>query len=556
MGEVEVGTSRRSGSVSRRDVLAAFLGAPVALAAGCGYGGSRLPPAGEIMGADDTLGHRLRDARPPIDSTPASKHVGVAIVGGGVAGLSAAWRLARGGCDDFLLVELESEVGGTARSGSSKVSAYPWGAHYLPLPTAENRALVTLLDEMGILEGRTADGQPIAAEQFLCREPEERLFYQGAWHEGLFPEQAASDADRAEMRRFRRLVDGFVTWRDAKGRPAFAIPTAAASDDAEIAALDRITMADWLDRHDFHAPLVRWEVNYACRDDYGATIEQTSAWAGLFYFASRVRRAGDEPQPLLTWPEGNGRIVAHLRAKLGGRVETGWAVLDISPGTDGSATSIFVTNNKGEARRIDADQVVFAAPQFTAPFVVRGLRAQRGEAVGKFEYGSWMVANLHLSARPRESSFPMAWDNVAFDSPSLGYVVATHQRGVDHGPTVLTYYFPLLDDNPRAGRTRLLSLGWSDWADVALSDLERMHPDIRPLVDRLDVMRWGHAMIRPSVGFRFGPARAAATRPYGNVHFAHSDLSGMPLFEEAFYHGLRAAEEVLEARNARFESLL
>jgi hypothetical protein len=99
-------------------------------------------------------------------------------------------------------------------------------------------------------------------------------------------------------------------------------------------------------------------------------------------------------------------------------------------------------------------------------------------------------------------------------------------------------------------------LGWSDWADVALSDLERMHPDIRPLVDRLDVMRWGHAMIRPSVGFRFGPARAAATRPYGNVHFAHSDLSGMPLFEEAFYHGLRAAEEVLEARNARFESLL
>ena len=204
----------------------------------------------------------------------------------------------------------------------------------------------------------------------------------------------------------------------------------------------------------------------------------------------------------------------------------------------------------------DADHVIFAAPQFVTPYVVRGLRGERGDAIGRFEYGSWMVANLHLHARPRENGFPLAWDNVAYDSPSLGYVVATHQRGVDHGATVLTYYYPLLDDNPRTGRTRLMSLNWAEWADVALSDLERMHPDLRPLVDRLDVMRWGHAMIRPSPGFRFGAARSAAARPFRGVHFAHSDLSGIPLFEEAFYHGLRAGEEVLAARQVRFESLL
>ena len=39
-----------------------------------------------------------------------------------------------------------------------------------------------------------------------------------------------------------------------------------------------------------------------------------------------------------------------------------------------------------------------------------------------FEYGSWMVANLHLRARPRSTGFPFAWDNVIMDSPSLGYV--------------------------------------------------------------------------------------------------------------------------------------
>jgi hypothetical protein len=533
------------------------LGVPAAMAAGCSGGSARLPPEGEIVGGDDDLGHRVRDLARPTAGSAKPQPVGVVIIGGGVAGLSAAWRLLRSDSDDFVLLELESHLGGTARSGASAVSAYPWGAHYLPLPMAENRALVTLLDELGVLEGRTADGQPIAAEQHLCRDPEERLFYQGVWHEGLFPE-AASAAEKAEWTRFEKEIEHFAAWRDAKGRRAFAIPAATGSHDADIAALDRMTMADWLEKRQIHTPLVRWQINYACRDDYGATIEQTSAWAGLFYFASRVRRPGDEPQPLLTWPEGNGRIVAHFRAQLAGRVEPGWAVCDVQPPKPNSPEKIRVTavNRRGELRVFAAERVIFAAPQFVAPYVVRGLRDQRGEATAQFEYGSWMVANLHLRARPRESGFPLAWDNVAYDSPSLGYVVATHQRGIDHGPTVLTYYYPHLDDNPRMGRQRLSSLGWSEWADVVLTDLEAMHPDIRPLVDRLDVMRWGHAMIRPKPGFRFGAARAATARPFNGVHFAHSDLSGVSLFEEAFYHGLRAAEEVLAARQVWFDSLL
>jgi hypothetical protein len=38
-----------------------------------------------------------------------------------------------------------------------------------------------------------------------------------------------------------------------------------------------------------------------------------------------------------------------------------------------------------------------------------------------------------------------------------------------------------------------------------------------------------------------------AREPFRNIHFAHSDLSGFALFEEAQDHGLRAAEEVLAA---------
>jgi hypothetical protein len=58
-------------------------------------------------------------------------------------------------------------------------------------------------------------------------------------------------------------------------------------------------------------------------------------------------------------------------------------------------------------------------------------------------------------------------------------------------------------------------------------------------------MRWGHAMISPRPQFIWSEARRNASRPFGDIHFAHSDLSGVALFEEAFFHGVRAADEVL-----------
>jgi hypothetical protein len=62
-------------------------------------------------------------------------------------------------------------------------------------------------------------------------------------------------------------------------------------------------------------------------------------------------------------------------------------------------------------------------------------------------------------------------------------------------------------------------------------------------------------MIRPRVGFQWGGARVKAQSPFGPVHFANTDLSGVALFEEAFDHGLRAAEEVLHARGFKSESI-
>ncbi|MSP15323.1 MAG: FAD-binding protein [Myxococcales bacterium] len=546
------------GGVTRRELLTAMLGAPFAAAA-CHTATRPSPlPPGELVGPSDKLGHRLRDLRAQPPAPTRRERAAIVIVGGGVAGLSAAWRLARAGVTDFVVVELEREPGGTARAGRVAGQDCPLGAHYLVAPFAENRALVTLLSELGAVTGvDDATGEPQFAEEQLVADPEERVFYKGRWYEGLYLHAGASADDQRQLTAFRAEVDRWVAFRDARGRRAFTVPVAACSDDAEVTALDRSSMAEWLAARSFTSPRLRWLVDYACRDDFGATAAQTSAWAGLFYFAARMPRPGDDSQPLLTWPEGNGRLVAQLARAATGRLRTGLAVVDVEPGAPGGeGARLTALDAAGELLGLDAEQVIFAAPQFVAGRALRPFRAAPPAHLREFTTGAWMVANVAVPELPGGLGFPLAWDNVLYESPSLGYVVATHQQPGSRGPTVLTYYHPLCDDDPRAARSRLLALGRDEWAEVALADLSRAHPGLREQATRVDVARWGHAMVRPSPGFLFGGARAAAARPVGRVRFAHSDLSGVALFEEAFYQGVRAAEEVLAERGVASPSLL
>ncbi len=524
---------------TRRDFLTMMLGAPVAYAA-CGKGAAPAPPSGELIGTGMPRGHSLiRDARTPPPPVASYERHRVVIVGGGIAGLAAAWELARRGIKDVLVLELDDVAGGTARGSASPVTPYPWGAHYIVAPQREQVDLTALLGEMGAIESHAADGTPIVDETLRCREPEERVWHLGRWWDGLYMEAGASPDDLAQLAAFNAEVDKWSAWRDGQGRRAFAIPRSLGSDAPELRALDQLSFAQWLDERKLTSPRLRWVCDYACRDDYALTPAQTSAWAGLFYFAGRQSAPGVEAQSVITWPDGNGSLVRHLAGKA--TIRSGITVISVDQAElAGSTVRVTAIGPQGPLG-FEADAVIVATPTFVANRIVR---ARKGEPAG--DYGAWAVANLHLRKRPveRGRGSPPAWDNVFHDSPSLGYVSATHQQGRDRGATVWTWYYPFTDEDAAAVRKKLEGASHAEWSATVIADIARAHPDVAAHTERIDIAFWGHGMIRPRVGAVWSAAQAARLKPIGQIHFAHTDLSGFALFEEAFDHGLRAAREI------------
>ena len=530
--------------LSRRDVIVSFLGAGALTSC------RRRPAPPEVPGAlvdrVHELGHLLRQGELP-RANEDSARLDCLVVGAGAAGLSAAWRLRGAGLESLRVVEVEDVLGGTAQSGQNAYSAFPWGAHYLPAPLTSSGPVPRLLRELGVVTGVDESGSPTYAEEVLVQEPEERVFYKGHWYEGLYLRAGASAEDLAQLRRFEQLTLALAAARDGQGRKAFAVPIETGSDDAEWTQLDRLSMADWLAREGFTSPRLQWLVDYACRDDYGATAQHISAWAGLWYFCAR--QTGEEKNDgYLSWPEGNGKLVSQLSKSLGAERLQKNVLVHTVGATEGGWHAHALDAKTRAPLRYFAKQLVLATPRHVAGRVLAAWRTQRPKFLDAFVSGPWVVANLTLSEKPRSRGFPLAWDNVLYDSKSLGYVMATHQspRASAGGPAVATWYYPLAEGDVAAERKRLLATTYEDWRAIILADLLPAHFGLEKQLERIEVMRWGHAMVRPVPGFIWGEARQQAQVPLGgSLHFAHTDLGGLALFEEANWHGVRAAEAVL-----------
>ncbi|MCW5556810.1 MAG: NAD(P)-binding protein [Verrucomicrobiae bacterium] len=231
---------KEEGRWSRRGFLAGSAGAAALAAAGAG--GFWVPRkrrmTGCIVGPDQAVGHRIRDGGLP--DPDRSERASVVIVGSGIAGLAAAQALRSRGIWDWVLLELESRPGGNSACGANAVSAFPWGAHYLPLPGPDAGEVSSLLREFGVMTGQDSRGLPMYREEFLVHDPAERLFLHGRWQEGMVPSLGLSPQERDALEAFFNRMSAFKERIGTDGRPAFTIPLDASSADPELRALDRI----------------------------------------------------------------------------------------------------------------------------------------------------------------------------------------------------------------------------------------------------------------------------------------------------------------------------
>lgn len=542
-----------------------FMGsAAAALLAGC----QPPPPALEFAfaGIDLERGHALRDllAQGPLPAPTLVRRAQVIIAGGGVAGLAAARSLRLAGVHDFALLELEDTPGGNSRAGAVNGVACPLGAHYLPVPGDHAPEVQDLLEELGLRQ-RVA-GRWQYDERHLCHSPQERLYFEREWQEGLLPVQGVGEATLEQYRRFSQAVA--ATSRAAR----FTMPQFAALDTKTglapaHQALDAMTFEAWLQQQGLDDAHLRWYLDYCCRDDYGAGMARVSAWAGLHYFASRHgfhapgEAVAEDREGVLTWPEGNGWLTQQLAAplKAQGQLQTGTSVLRIAETRRGVEVDAF-NHHSGNVERWQAPRCIVALPVFVAARVVQNPPAFLAQAAQRLQWAPWAVTNIHLNAplADRPGAAP-AWDNVIYGDSNpggLGYVDASHQKlDPRPGPTVLTYYQALGD--VADARQQLATQGAEHWGRAALAALAGPHPDVLQRATRVQVTRYGHAMSIPvpgvqtflsQIGLQSPPGkrklllngerqRALPTPATARLAFAHSDWSGYSVFEEAFTRG-------------------
>ena len=529
--------------------------------AGCTPKGELSHITGGFAGVDAERGHGLRATLQAGKGWPQpAKTIStqVLIAGGGVAGLAAARALRLRGVDDYALLELEDEAGGNARGAMLGGIACPLGAHYLPVPGDDAPEVQDLLEEFGLR--RRVAGRWQIDERHLCHSPQERLFFNGDWQEGLLPVQDVGQETLVQYRRFAVLME------QARKAARWTIPIRIEPSAPVQRALTAITFRAYLDQLGLTDAHLRWYLDYCCRDDYGAGLATVSAWAGMHYFASRhgFHAPGGESaerEGLLTWPEGNAWLTRRLAAPLGDRLRGGRIVLRIASTRSGVEVDALNTATHS-VERWQAQRAIVALPLHVATRVVENPPDFLVDAAQRVVHAPWLVANLHLTQplHDRPGAAP-SWDNVLYGddriAPGLGYVDAMHQSlQALPGATVLTYYRALGDapGGSQAARQVLLHKPWAAWRDEIVAELSAAHPELGSKVSQLDITRYGHAMAIPvprsngQIGL-WPPWNERETlskkeqRPgrrtlaWQRLSFAHSDWAGYSVFEEAFTAG-------------------
>ncbi len=495
-----------------------------------------------LSGANSKIGHLIRENKFPKPTNVIQ--VKTLIVGGGISGLSAARYLKQNNVNDFLLIELDDLCGGNSKCGNNKISKYPYGAHYVPIPNNNLKELFTFFEECQVIEQYDKDNLPIYNPYYLCHTPQERMYYKGKWHDNIPLKQGLIDLDEKELNQFHEVCKTFKEAIGNDGKRAFDIPIENSSSDIKFTELDQLSIYDYLKTNHYKSEFIYWYLNYCSKDDFGSDIYNTSAWAIFHYFCSRNGLASNaQNEEVLTWNEGNYFLVKQLETKLKDNIKNNCLLYEINETNSGYRCLMF-NNESQTTSEIFCKDIILATPQYMNKYL---LKNKHDLNWNEFVYNPWLVANISINEKQElNSNAVLSWDNVHYLSDSLGYINSCHQNlSADKKETVITYYYNFSDSKKPISRKEIFDKKTEEWKEFILNDLKKFHPNIESIITEIDIHLWGHGMISPQVGFRNSKLREQLANGIGNIHFANTDVSGISIFEQAFYNGITAAKKTM-----------
>jgi oxygen-dependent protoporphyrinogen oxidase len=423
----------------------------------------------------------------------------VVIVGGGIAGLSAAWRLRH---RDVLLLEAGDRLGGRMRSDPCGYFWLSYGAHLFPAPGS-------VVD--GMARDCGLEAVPVSGSMM-----------------GLAVGSTVLGNGRVESYPFRVPLS-------VRDRIAFA--RAGVKVRRAVARYQRLEQRyDYEDHRTFGEflgplPPAVHEIFSCAAHRASAELDELSAGCGIGLFA--LVWGGKRSLIARNLLGGSGQLPAALGRKLGDRARTGCRVNAIRPEGDG----LIVHHDGGE---VSARHVIVAAQAPYAAPLVAPVAEQAAAALSQLTYGAF----LSVAVETRETT-AMPYDGV--------YAMATPGRVFD----MFTNQAHALRGGPRRpGGSLMLFAGARGAAALMrepdeliverfVADLHELYPQTRGVIAGATVHRWelGNVHARPGRS-RLQAALEGPLGAHENLHLAGDYFAELGNIEAAARSGLAAAERV------------
>ena len=409
----------------------------------------------------------LGDAKTPVDAGTGTRLQDCVVVGGGIAGLTAAWNLRD---RDVLLLERDVQVGGRIRSELRGDYWLSVGAHMFPEPDSivgrmvEDLQLETLRIN-GDLLGVWMDGKLVRGgrpETYPLRLAMERRARVDLVSSGLRIRRAAA--------KYEQLSGG----SDGATRPEIRHRLLAFMDDRPFSDLSgEGPPAGGCAVSDDSTP-----------NDRGARGGGRRLHGGLF---AHVWSSGDTVLGR-NMRGGSAQLPLALARELGNRVRTGALVRSVKLDPDHTVSVDY--EQEGERKTVRARCAIVATPAYVTKEIVAGQPQHLATALESIDYGPFVVAAILTKETGR-----MPWDDLySVVTPGLAFTMFFNHANVLRrdseprrpGGAIMLY--------AGAGRaTTQLELSDAQIRDAFLTDLARVFPDTRGIVDDVWIQRWPKA---------------------------------------------------------------